>query len=56
MIGQSRMHMGHIPLVGLVSLTRVVVPVVDFPFKYALFLCTRSLIFFTFTFANVFGI
>jgi hypothetical protein len=29
----------------LVSLTRVVVPTVDFPFKYELFLCTLSLIF-----------
>jgi hypothetical protein len=37
--------MGHIPLMVLVSLTRVVVPTVDFPFKYELFFCTRSLIF-----------
>ena len=37
--------MGHIPLMALVSLTRVVVPTVDFPFRYELFLCTRSLIF-----------
>ena len=37
--------MGHIPLMVLVSLTRVVVPTVDFPFRYELFFCTRSLIF-----------
>jgi hypothetical protein len=30
--------------VGLVSLTRVWVPVVDLPFRYELFLCTRSVI------------
>jgi hypothetical protein len=33
------------PLVGLTSLTRVEVPHVDLPFKYALFLVTRSDIF-----------
>ena len=32
-IGQSRMQSGHIPLTELTSLTRVVVPVVDFPFR-----------------------
>jgi len=36
--------MGHMPLVGLTSLTRVVVPLVDLPFRYALFLVTLSLI------------
>jgi hypothetical protein len=30
----------------LVSLTRVFVPTVDLPFRYELFLCTRSLIFY----------
>ena len=40
--GQSRMHMGHIPLVGLRSFTRVIVPVVDLLFRYEEFLETRS--------------
>ena len=38
------MQMGHMPLVGDTSLTLVVVPQVDLPFRYALFLVTRSLI------------
>ena len=36
------MHSGHMPLVGLTSLTLVVVPVVDLPFRYAEFLVTLS--------------
>jgi hypothetical protein len=34
-------------------LTRVVVPTVDFPFRYELFLCTRSLIFLSPFFTNI---
>ena len=37
------MQMGHMPLIVLVSFTRVLVPTVDFPFKYELFFCTLSL-------------
>jgi hypothetical protein len=36
--------MGHIPLVGLTSLTLEVVPVVDWALRYAEFLCTLSVI------------
>jgi len=32
-MGQSRMQRGHMPLVGETSLTRVVVPLVDLPFR-----------------------
>ena len=32
-IGQSRMQIGHIPLVGLTSFTLVFVPQVDLPFR-----------------------
>jgi len=42
--GQSRMHMGHMPLIVLVSFSRVYVPTVDFPFSYEPFLCVLSLI------------
>jgi len=44
-MGQSRMQRGHMPLVGDTSLTRVVVPLVVLPFRYALFLVTLSLIY-----------
>ncbi len=37
------MHNGHMPLVGEVSFTLVVVPAVDLPFKYALLWVTLSL-------------
>ena len=43
-MGQSRMHRGHMPLVGEVSLTLVVVPLVDLPLRYALLWVTLSLI------------
>jgi len=48
------MHIGHIPLVGLVSLTRVWVPVVDLAFRYEELGCTRSVnFFFSFTFVKL---
>jgi hypothetical protein len=37
------MQMGHMPLIVLVSFSRVLVPTVDFPFRYEPFLCTLSL-------------
>ncbi|MEM2796029.1 MAG: hypothetical protein QXR15_01925, partial [Candidatus Hadarchaeales archaeon] len=40
--GHSFTQIGHIPLVGLTSLTLVLVPVVDCAFKYDEFFITRS--------------
>jgi hypothetical protein len=52
-MGQSLMHMGHMPLVGDTSLTLVVVPLVDLPFRYALLWLTLSLIFLFFSFSRL---
>ena len=48
---QSRMHRGHMPLVGEVSLTLVVVPAVLLPFRYALLWVTLSLMVCFFSFS-----